>query len=134
MTATEALLRDQEKGMLLSPSAGRQMSEWLDPLIQREITIYEEYGIFEDDDGNSLVGLAEILLSKNRNGPIGDIILRFREEFAKFTELDEIPVSEMSSNDDLKTYTVGSKMNNYSGQKGKGGSNKNPEASNEPPF
>ncbi len=94
----------------------------------------EKYGIFEDDDGNSLVGLAEILLSKNRNGPIGDIILRFREEFAKFTELDEIPVSEMSSNDDLKTYTVGSKMNNYSGQKGKGGSNKNPEASNEPPF
>ncbi len=94
----------------------------------------EKYGIFEDDDGNSLVGLAEILLSKNRNGPIGDIILRFREEFAKFVELDEIPVSEMSSNDDLKTYTVGSKMNSYSGQKGKEGSNKNPEASNEPPF
>ena len=94
----------------------------------------EKYGIFEDDDGNSLVGLAEILLSKNRNGPIGDIILRFREEFAKFTELDEIPVSEISSNDDLKTYTVGSKMNSYSGQKGKGGSNNNPEASNEPPF
>jgi replicative DNA helicase len=94
----------------------------------------EKYGIFEDDDGNSLVGLAEILLSKNRNGPIGDIILRFREEFAKFIELDEIPVSEMSSNDDLKTYTVGSKMNSYSGQKGKGGSNNNPEASNEPPF
>ena len=94
----------------------------------------EKYGIFEDDDGNSLVGLAEILLSKNRNGPIGDIILRFREEFAKFVELDEMPVDEKSSNDNLKTYTVGSKMNNYSGQKGKGGSNKNPGASNEPPF
>ncbi len=94
----------------------------------------EKYGIFEDDDGNSLVGLAEILLAKNRNGPIGDIILRFRDEFAKFVELDEIPVSEMSSNDDLKTYTVGSKMNSYSGQKGKGGSNKKPGAGNEPPF
>ena len=94
----------------------------------------EKYGIFEDDDGNSLVGLAEILLSKNRNGPIGDIILRFREEFAKFTELDEIPVSEISSNDDLKTYTVGSKMNSYSDQKGKGGSNKKPGASDDPPF
>ena len=94
----------------------------------------EKYGLFEDDDGNSLVGLAEILLSKNRNGPIGDIVLRFREEFAKFVELDEMPVDEISSNDDLKTYTVGSKMNNYSGQKGKGGSNKKPGASNEPPF
>ncbi len=94
----------------------------------------EKYGIFEDDEGNSLVGLAEILLSKNRNGPTGDIVLRFREEFAKFVELDEMPVDEISSNDDLKTYTVGSKMNNYSGQKGKGGSNKKPGASNEPPF
>lgn len=94
----------------------------------------EKYGIFEDDDGNSLVGLAEIILSKNRNGPIGDIILRFREEFAKFTELDEIPVSEMSSNDDLKTYTVGSKMNSYPGQNGKGDSNKKQGAGNKPPF
>jgi len=31
---------------------------------------------------------------------LGSIILRFREEFAKFVELDEMPVDEMSSNDD----------------------------------
>jgi len=94
----------------------------------------EKYGLFEDDDGNSLVGLAEILLSKNRNGPVGDIILRFREEFAKFVELDEMPVDEMSSNDELNTYTVGSKMNNYFGRKGKGDSNKKPGSGNKPPF
>jgi len=49
MTATEVLYRAEEKGQLLSPSAGRQMTEWLDPLIAREISLYEEYGIFEDD-------------------------------------------------------------------------------------
>jgi hypothetical protein len=49
MTATEVLQRAQEKGTLLSPSAGRQMSEWLGPLIEREIRLYEDYGIFEDD-------------------------------------------------------------------------------------
>jgi len=94
----------------------------------------EKYGIFEDDDGNSLVGLSEILLSKNRNGPVGDIVLRFRDEFAKFVELDEMPVNKMSSSDDLNTYTVGSKMNSYSGQKGKGDSNKKPGSGNKPPF
>lgn len=49
MTATEALIRDQEKGMLLSPNAGRQETEWLDRQIAREISLYEDYGIFEDD-------------------------------------------------------------------------------------
>lgn len=48
-TATEVLEKAQEKGTLLSPSAGRQMTEWLGPLIAREISLYEEYGIFEDD-------------------------------------------------------------------------------------
>lgn len=49
MTATEVLYRAEEKGMLLSPSAGRQMTEWLSPLIERELSLYEDYGIFEDD-------------------------------------------------------------------------------------
>src|SRR5258708_33669058 len=33
MTATEALIRSQEKGMLLAPTMGRQQSEFLGPLI-----------------------------------------------------------------------------------------------------
>lgn len=48
MTATEVLQRAQEKGTLLSPNAGRQMSEWLARMVEREVSIYEEYGIFED--------------------------------------------------------------------------------------
>lgn len=39
LTATEALLRAQEKGELLGPSAGRQYAEWLDPQTERELDI-----------------------------------------------------------------------------------------------
>lgn len=39
MTATEVLERAREKGMLLAPTAGRQQSEFLGPMIEREIDI-----------------------------------------------------------------------------------------------
>ncbi len=39
MTATEAMLRAQEKGALLAPTMGRQQSEFLGPLIERELDI-----------------------------------------------------------------------------------------------
>jgi hypothetical protein len=42
MTATEALLRAQEKGELIAPAMGRQQSEFLGPMIFREIDILSE--------------------------------------------------------------------------------------------
>lgn len=39
MTATEALIRAQEKGAMIAPAMGRQQSEFLGPLITREIDI-----------------------------------------------------------------------------------------------
>ena len=39
MTATEALLRAQEKGELIAPAMGRQQSEFLGPCIHREIDL-----------------------------------------------------------------------------------------------
>jgi Bacteriophage head to tail connecting protein len=39
MTATEVLERTREKGMLLSPTAGRQQSEALGPMIERELDL-----------------------------------------------------------------------------------------------
>ena len=44
MTATEAMLRAQEKGALLAPTMGRQQSEFLGPLIAREIEILAKAG------------------------------------------------------------------------------------------
>lgn len=44
MTATEALIRAQEKGAMIAPAMGRQQSEFLGPLIARELDILEAAG------------------------------------------------------------------------------------------
>jgi replicative DNA helicase len=48
----------------------------------------EYYGITEDDSGNSLRGVAEIIIAKHRNGATGDVHLSFRKELAKFADLE----------------------------------------------
>lgn len=45
MTATEVLERTREKGILLAPTIGRQQSEYLGPLIERELDIAASMGI-----------------------------------------------------------------------------------------
>jgi len=49
----------------------------------------EYYKIMEDADGNSLVGMAELIIAKHRNGSVGDVRLRFKGQFAKFCNPDE---------------------------------------------
>lgn len=49
MTATEALLRAQEKGQLLGPPMGRQQSTFLSPLIERELDIMSNVPWFMED-------------------------------------------------------------------------------------
>jgi Bacteriophage head to tail connecting protein len=44
MTATEAMIRAQEKGALLTPVMGRQQSEALGPMIERELAILQRIG------------------------------------------------------------------------------------------
>lgn len=45
MTATEVLERTREKGILLAPTIGRQQSEYLGPMIDREIDILSQQGL-----------------------------------------------------------------------------------------
>lgn len=45
------------------------------------------YGITVDENGNSTEGLAEILVSKQRNGPIGDVTLAWVDQYARFENL-----------------------------------------------
>ena len=45
MTATEALIRSQEKGVLIAPAMGRQQSEFLGPQIHRELDILDRAGV-----------------------------------------------------------------------------------------
>lgn len=45
MTATEAMYRQQEKGALLAPTMGRQQTELLGPMIERELDILSAAGV-----------------------------------------------------------------------------------------
>jgi len=73
----------------------------------------EYYGITQDADGNSLLGVAEIIIAKHRNGSVGDVQLAFKASLAKFSNIDEISMSTMP--DDLvegkKESIFRSKMN-----------------------
>ena len=57
----------------------------------------EYYKITEDERGNSLIGLAEIIIAKHRNGAVGDVRLRFKSEFAKFMNIDDDVPREFTS-------------------------------------
>ncbi len=46
-TATEVMKRAQEKAQLLAPIMGRQQSELLEPIIEREIDILTQAGVFD---------------------------------------------------------------------------------------
>lgn len=48
----------------------------------------EYYGFTVDAEGNSTMGLAEIIIAKHRNGAVGSVNLRFVDRLAKFMDLD----------------------------------------------
>lgn len=66
----------------------------------------EYYRITEDDQGNSLVGIAEIIVAKHRNGPTGIANMRFDGEYARFQNLDDNRVG-------TKYVELPSKMNTH---------------------
>lgn len=49
----------------------------------------EYYKIFEDDNGNDLRGIAELIIAKHRNGAVKDIRLSFRAPITKFQNLND---------------------------------------------
>ncbi len=44
----------------------------------------EYYGIKADEAGNSMIGVAEIIVAKHRNGAVDDVRLQFKSEFTRF--------------------------------------------------
>lgn len=67
----------------------------------------ERYGITENEDGESMIGLAEIIIAKHRNGAVGDVKLRFRNEFARFEDFEP----DFSDGMIPQGVTFGSRMN-----------------------
>ena len=49
----------------------------------------EYYQITEDEEGNSLKSVAEIIVAKHRNGATDSVKLRFTEEYARFSDLGD---------------------------------------------
>ena len=67
----------------------------------------EYFGITEDESGNSLLGVAEIIIAKHRNGATADVHLRFKKELAKFLDMDV----QFSDGFGCNAQTFSSKMN-----------------------
>jgi replicative DNA helicase len=55
----------------------------------------EYYKIMQDERGNDLKGKAEIIIAKHRNGSTGDVILEFKQEYARFQNLDDNKIDEI---------------------------------------
>ena len=70
----------------------------------------EYYKIYADEKGNDLHGMAEIIIAKHRNGAVGDILLRFRGEYARFQNLDDEMVTPMPGEENAAP-VLRSKMN-----------------------
>jgi len=60
----------------------------------------EYYGISQFANGDTTEGIAEIIISKQRNGPVGEVKLRFIKEYARFENLDLYHNDVSMSNDD----------------------------------
>jgi replicative DNA helicase len=64
----------------------------------------EAYGITADADGESTEGVAEVIVGKQRNGPTGDVKVRFIKDYARFENLDvfydDVPAPQSSQSDE----------------------------------
>jgi len=52
----------------------------------------EYYRIFQDDNGNDLRGMAQIIIAKHRKGATGDVLLNFRGEFTRFQNPEDVVI------------------------------------------
>jgi replicative DNA helicase len=95
----------------------------------------DKFGIVSFEDGSSTKGIAEIILAKNRNGPVDDLRLRFREEKALFVDIEDFDSdSGFESQNGKQSITFGSKMNHDDMKKLGGGFDNESTEYTEPPF
>jgi replicative DNA helicase len=92
----------------------------------------EKFGLTAFEDGSSTKGIAEIILAKNRNGPVDDVRLRFREEKAQFVDIDEFDLDAEPGG--AQSIILGSKMNHDHFRNLGGGFDNESDIHDEPPF
>lgn len=80
----------------------------------------EYYQILEDEEGNSLKGIGEIIIAKHKNGPLDSIRLKWEGQYTRFsslsddtfTGLDDASFFDLAS-DQFSGETFSSKMRDY---------------------
>ncbi|MFY7888257.1 MAG: replicative DNA helicase [Spirosomataceae bacterium] len=58
----------------------------------------EYYGITQDESGNSVAGIGELIIAKNRAGSLDTVQLRFIGKFTKYCDVDSGDYSSFSNN------------------------------------
>lgn len=109
MTATEAMLRAQEKGALLAPVMGRLQSELLGPLVQAELDILAGAGALPDMPAE-LEAFEDIVADIDYTSPLaraqksdeGVAILRLLEDAAAVGQFDPSAVKMINGPETLR--------------------------------
>lgn len=71
----------------------------------------EYYGLHEMEDGTNTRRMAELIIAKHRNGPTGDVRLKFIDTFAKFEDFGEGSSNEIGNPDVREGFTLQSRLN-----------------------
>ena len=71
----------------------------------------EYYHILQDEKGNDLHGMAQIIIAKHRKGATGDVLLNFRGEYTRFANPEDAALSVPMPDDALGGEIIGTKMN-----------------------
>ena len=58
----------------------------------------EYYGITQDENGNSVAGIGEVIMAKNRSGSLDTVQLRFVGKYTKFSDLDSFGGNDPNPN------------------------------------
>ncbi|MCB0515527.1 MAG: replicative DNA helicase [Chitinophagales bacterium] len=69
----------------------------------------EYYGLDVDEEGNPTQGIAEVIISKHRNGAVGTVRTQFINQFAKFADLQQ--GSDFGNTTETEHITRSSSMN-----------------------
>ena len=54
----------------------------------------EYYKLYDDGKGHDMRGMAMFIIAKHRNGAVGDVLMRFRNEYARFLDETEESLQE----------------------------------------
>lgn len=132
ITATEALLRAQEKGQLLAPTMGRTQAEFFGSLIQRELQLAWEDGELEDmpeelqesgglqveytaplnrlmraEDAIAILRSVEALAPMANLDPNVQFVMKMPDAFREICEINGVPQRLMNTPEEVEALAAG---------------------------